>query len=280
MGDTDWGPLIQAGAGIIGELMAGKSEGEKSELLRHIYEQIKAGNFPQLKSQALPPSEMGNLRTDPATREAQLSAMNKMKGIEDAGGLTLEDLAAQNKVMGNVARQASAGQNRILEQRAMRGTLGSGDELAASLSNQQAGAERANEAGLQTAANAQRNYYQSILGRGKMAGDLRGQDFQEASTKANANDLRNRYNNNQDWEAQRYNADTPHRLLDAQIRAGGGVAGDLQHRADSDRALVNGLGAAGREFFRGGNSATAARRAAPRDPYDMTDEEIEYNDDY
>lgn len=253
-----WGVLLQLLASAKGEAEAGKSTAEQQRLLKEIYDKIKnKEGFSELQATDLPASEMGNLRTDPATREAQMSAMNKMKGIEDAGGLTLEDLAAQNKVIGNVARQASAGQNRILEQRAMRGTLGSGDELAASLSNQQAGAERANEAGLQTAANAQRNYYQSILGRGKMAGDLRGQDFQENSAKANANDLRNRYNNNQDWDAKKYNAEIPHRLLDAQIHAGGGLASSYGHEADSTRALWNGLGIAGKEAFRsgGGNSS-------------------------
>lgn len=247
-----WGTLLQMVLGAAGEEEAGKLTEQQKKILEEVYNKIKSGaDFPDLKAEALPESEAGAVRSDPALRQAQMEAMSKMKEISDNGGLTLADLAAQNKAMGGVARQNSAQHQRVLESMAQRGMGGSGAELVANLKNNQDSAERASEQGMQTAANAQKRYYDSIMGRAKMAGDLRGQDFEQDSRTAHARDIRNQYNNGQRFQAQQYNAKKPMELLDAQIRAGGGMASFFGNQADQTRTFYGGLGAGGREAVNG-----------------------------
>lgn len=253
-----WGLILQALMGGMGEKAAAGMTEEQKKVLLDVYGQIQAGNFPKLSAQDLPTSEAGQVTADPALRSAQLAALAKMKETTDSGGMTLADRANQAQAMGTSARQNSAQRQRVLESMAQRGMGGSGAELVANLKNNQDSAEQANEAGLQTAAAAQKRYYDSILSRGKMAGDLRGQDFDQAMQAAKARDVRNQYNNSQAFDAQKYNANLPLQLLDARIRASGGVASFYGQQAQDQRNFYAGLGQAGAAATRGiGGSPTA-----------------------
>lgn len=272
-----WGTLFQLLMSQNGEEQAGKYTAEQKKMLEEIYNKIKAGNFPQLKAEDLPPSEAGQVASAPELRAAQMAAMNKMKEITDSGGFTLEDRAAQNKAMSGVARQNTAQHQRVLESMAQRGVGGSGAELVANLKNNQDSAERASDQGMQTAAAAQKRYYDSIMGRAKMAGDMRSQDFDQDFRAANARDIRNQYNNGQHFQAQQYNAKLPMELLDAQIRASGGMSSFYANQADQTRLHNAGLGVAGREAINGvggsgggssgGYSPPPVMNADESDPY-------------
>lgn len=252
MGDYSWvGPVLGIGAqmlaGAKGEEEAGKLTDQQKAILQDVYNKIRAGNFPQLKANELPQSEAGNVSTDPALRQAQMNALAKMQDIENNGGLTLQDLAAQKKTQDMANRSASANYQRVLEGMARRGMGGSGAELVTNLQGAQDASERANEAGMQSQANAQKRYYDSIMGRAKMAGDLRGEDFDQAMKTAQARDLRNKYNNDQAWDAQKYNAHLPVELLGDEMHAGGALGNFYGGQAQNARTYWAGNGVAARE---------------------------------
>lgn len=246
-----WGALLQILMGSHGEEEAGKLTAQQRKILQDVYDKIAKGDFPQLKAQELAPSEAGAVGIDPGLQAAQRDSLNRMGDIVTSGGNTLEDRANQARAMGASAKQNSAMHQRVLESMARRGMGGSGAELVANLQNNQDSAERNNEAGMDAAANSQKRYYDAITGRAKMAGDMRTQDFDQKMRAADARDLRSRYNNDQQWQANKYNTRLPIDLLDAQIRASGGVARQMGDEAQSTRDFWASAGAAGNAATQG-----------------------------
>lgn len=205
------GGAIGVGVNILGALVGELwAAGDRQTAQRLLQDAAARYNIPlpQLAEMVAPhidKSAFEDIRTDPALREAQMGAFSKLKGIEDAGGLMLEDEAALNKIQNQTARQATARQSAIREDMAERGVGGSGAELALSQANAQAEAQRASEAGMDIAAQAQKRYYDSIMARGRMAGDIRGQEYGEARDKAAARDEISRYNADALARQQQYN---------------------------------------------------------------------------
>lgn len=233
-----------------GEAEAGKLTEEQKKVLSDLYKKLSdPANFPKLEAEQLGQSAEGGVTTDPALRSAQMNALNKMKDIEDSGGLTLADMAAQKKTTDMANRSASAMHQKVLEGMARRGVGGSGAELVANLQANQDSAERANEAGMASAASAQKRYYDSIMGRAKMAGDLRGQDFDQNSRTARAKDLREQYNAGNRTDANKYNARLPVELAGMQSGAAGPLAGFYGKEAQGKRDFWSGMGVAGKEFL-------------------------------
>lgn len=149
-------------------------------------------------------SEMSKVSTDKALRDAQLSALAKMKQVSETG-FTDEDRAALNKVQNDTAQAESNARRQTLENMQARGIAGSGAELAAQLAGGQGAADRANQAGLDIAAAAQKRAYEAIRAQANMAGEARSQDFNEGSTKARSADEMARFNQNFGMDATKYN---------------------------------------------------------------------------
>lgn len=228
---------VQATGNVIGEVQAGDDEAAKRAILRRIIEQYENLPEPELEAiqaELLGPSQAGQVRGDPAMREAQLNVLNKLRGIEDAGGMTLEDRAAYNQTLGQAARQESAGRAQIRNQMQARGVANSGADLAMQLQNQQASAERANQAGLDMAGQAQKRYLQSILGRGQAAGQMRGQDFGEQMQAAQARDAFAKYNADAMNRANYYNkAERPNQMYKNSLSRLEGMTGGQTNQAKS-----------------------------------------------
>jgi hypothetical protein len=266
MGDYSWIKDVlpiaaQVAAGAKGEQEAGQYTDAQKKILSEIYAKLSdPANFPQLQAPQLGASQEGAVRTDPALRSAQMNALSKMKEIEDNGGLTLGDMAVQKKTTDMANRSASALHQKVLEGMARRGVGGSGAELAANLQGNQDAAERANEAGMQSQANAQKRYFDAIMGRSKMAGDLRGQDFDQASRSAHARDIRDTYNNTNQFDANKYNARMPVELAGLQMGSGNTLAGFQGAQAQNSRNFWGNMGTAAYEGLknRGGSSSSSS----------------------
>lgn len=251
---------IQAGAGALGELTGAQDKTAARNLLRRIMEGYQGIPEPELRAieaELLGPSEAGQVRADPAMREAQLNVLNKLRGIEESGGMTLEDQATLNKVLGQTARQESAGRAQIANQMQARGVANSGADLAMQLQNQQASAERANQTGLDVAGQAQKRALQAMMSRGQMAGQMRGQDFGEQMSAAQARDMFSKINHESRSRAQYYNANIPQQQFNNKMTkqsgvstAMGGVVKDHQAAAKDAQQLAGGLGVAGYEAFK------------------------------
>lgn len=139
-------------------------------------------------------SGLSSYSADPRLKGAQLAALGELESIGKAGGLRmsdkamLEDIAREEDVQDRGAREA-------IEQNAkMRGVGGSGLELASKLISQQEGAGRRAKRGFDVGKLAEERALQAIMGAGQMGGQMRGQDFAEAESKARAQDAINAFN--------------------------------------------------------------------------------------
>jgi hypothetical protein len=240
-----------AGISALGKAFSGGDRREAEEQMRKALAEYGFGpsQIEEVIAQQLGPSAQEGVTTDPQYKEAQQRALNSFLEMEQSGGLTLADQAAQNKVMNKVARQESAGRSAITNDMAARGTLGGGAELAMKLKNQQDGAARANEVGMDTAANAQRRYFDSILARGNTAGNMRDQEFGEKSRAAEAADRIAQYNADMRYRANvQRNNDRARRfdqkmgLADARAGVRTGMAGQKRQDAKSTQEMWGGIG--------------------------------------
>lgn len=102
---------------------------------------------------------------DPLIRSAQLQALQKMAGLADTG-LSDADAAEFERARQEGSQMARASRDSALNDARSRGVAGSGLEFALREAGAQGGAERTQNAGLETAGNAarQRALYQTAYG--------------------------------------------------------------------------------------------------------------------
>jgi hypothetical protein len=132
-------------------------------------------------------SQVSILQEDPAMKEAQLKALSSMQQISESGfdAATEADIRSSRSGI-EEAIQGNMGQ--IEQQMAARGQGGGGQELAMKLQAAQEGERRAAEESDRFAAMASQNALQAIAQSGKMAGDMRAQDWDADLTRAGAAD--------------------------------------------------------------------------------------------
>lgn len=150
-----------------------KSEGEWTPELE---EAVKMGD-----------SNMLGVSTDPAYKEASMKALSRLSDIGKDGS-TLEDKANLERTMGDINAEERGSREAILQKTREQGGYGSGSALAAQLMNQQGSSARAHDAGLNTAATAEKRALEAIIAGGELGGKLRSQEFSEKSDVAKAQD--------------------------------------------------------------------------------------------
>lgn len=228
----DYAALIQMLGSVAGGLSANAAGAPDREQARRILEMMleKYGQLKTPELQDAPAEELGDtalagLSTDPRLQEAQYGSLDALKQIQDMGGLTLEDRAALNKVQGQTARQESAGRASIANDFASRGQLGSANQLAMAMSNQQNSANRVAEAGENTAATAQRRYFDSILQRGRLGGEMDDRQYRQKSDAARARDLIAQHNAAARTDAARYRNNVANQRFSNSMGLAGAQAG-------------------------------------------------------
>lgn len=202
------------GGAVIGNLASAGDRAKAQQAMQEAYQQIlsvgappdlskeivreklkAAGVYtPQLESAIEQDStQFSKIQEDPKLRDAQMKSLQMLQQRGE-GGLTAADRAAFNETRRNVARESEGKRQQILQNMAARGMGGSGAELAAQLSSAQAGDERLSSEGDRLAAIASQNALQSTAQAGSLGGQIRGQDFDVSSKKAQAADELNRFN--------------------------------------------------------------------------------------
>lgn len=232
---TALGAAANAGAGAIGSAAAGSDRDRQRALIDSIlkdYSDLDVPELERINPEQMGPSAMEGVQTDPRLRQEQLSVLEKLGNLSQNGN-DAESKAAMHQILSQVARQESAGRNAILNNMRARGVSGSGAELAAQLSNQQASAEQAQSAGLQQGAIAQRRMMDALLQRGQMSGQMRNQDFGENSAKAQARDAISRYNADSKSRAGYYNAGLAGQQYQMELQKLNGKAGAARGAAES-----------------------------------------------
>jgi hypothetical protein len=225
---------IAQGAGVATQIIGGliayyiaKGDREKARSLLEQAAQMAEVDLPELErlvAEEVGPSAFEDIKTDPALRDAQMAALDRLQQIDQEGGLLLADKANLNKVLGQTNRAAASQNAAVREDMAARGVGGSGAEMAMQLANNQAQAQRGGEQGLDIAAMAQQRALDAIMARGQLAGDVRGQDFGEQSQIAQAKDLISRYNADSRSKAKYHNAGLGQQHFDNQMRRNQGRA--------------------------------------------------------
>jgi hypothetical protein len=164
------------------------------EIRNAALERLKVQGDPRDFLTQLQDSEFQQIQGDPSLRAAQTGALERLQQISSQGGLTsedrarLDDIARQEGVRERGAREA------ILQNARQRGLSGSGLELQQQLINQQEAANRRAQRGTDVAALAQQRALDALRSGAQLGGQIRQQDFGEASEKARAQDIINRFN--------------------------------------------------------------------------------------
>lgn len=212
------GNLIGGGLGVIGGLFgdnqAGRAERQAQEMRNNALRDLMNIDLPDIEAMkrdyevpelmgkltpqmeqalALGDSAYEDVAIDPRLQQAQFDALAQLGEISQ-GGLTDADMMGLEQVRRNAAGQDQARQEAILQQMQQRGFGGFGNELIAKLSSGQAAADRASQEGMQIAQMAQQRALEALMNQGNMASSVRSQEFGEQSRAADARDIINRFN--------------------------------------------------------------------------------------
>lgn len=177
-------------------------------------------------------SEMEGISTDPRLKDAQLAALSSLQDIGNQGGMSATDRARWNSMQSDLNRNAGAQQAAVMQNFARRGQAGSGMELLAQLTNQQASADRASQQGMDIKAQAEQRALQALMSGGQLAGSMRDQDFSQASAKAQAQDAINRFNTQNRQDVQMRNVGASNAAQAANL-------GERQRIADVNVGMKN-----------------------------------------
>lgn len=255
-GGAGLGSLIGLGGmgalSMVGELLAQKDKGEQARILQKALEEYGSIELPALQkvmAEELGPSALSGVSANPEYVSAQKDALNTLAELAKSGGMTLADMANLNTIQNRLAHRESAGRQSIREGMQGRGVGGSGAELAMQLQGNQQAAQQAGERGLDIAGQAQKRALDAMLSRGRLAGDMRGQDYSERARAAEAQDSVSRWNAESRGRANMYNAglsqqgfENKMRLTGAKQGLYGQQAGLKGQNADDTRGAFGGLG--------------------------------------
>lgn len=151
-------------------------------------------NDPALSELQVDGTAFDNIQADPQAIEAQRRALAYMGEVQAGKGLTAEDRADLNRIRAQQLATEQGQRQAILQQAARRGGLTSGGTLSAQLNAQQNQANRAQQYGLDTAAQAQLRALNTAIASGQLGGSIREQSFSEAAKKAAARDMLEQFN--------------------------------------------------------------------------------------
>lgn len=138
-------------------------------------------------------SKMADVKGSPQAQQAQMQALQQLQQRGQTG-LTPEDRAALNQVRQQVASDTEGKRQQIMQNFQARGQGGSGAELIAALQGSQSGANAESQQGDRLSAMASQNALQAIGQAGTLGGQIQQQQFGEEAQKAQAQDVINQFN--------------------------------------------------------------------------------------
>lgn len=236
---------VQAGSAVIASLVEDGKLEEAGKILSDAganFDNIDLSKIDAAAQATVGPTNLSNVRVDPALREAQMSALDRMRAVEDGGGLDLSDRADLNEIQNNVAQNEQASRASISEQMRRRGTGGSGAELAMQLAAGQGAANRNMQAGLDINGAAQRRKLEAIRSRFGMAGQVRGQDYGEKSDAAKAQDQINMFNRTSQNQMATAGVNARLGVANGRANLASGRAGIETRRGQNQSQSISGAG--------------------------------------
>lgn len=192
-----WQYAVAAGLPVVGGVLGnvfGKGDRDKArKAAEEAAAQFDGVGIPGAY-QPLDGSAMEGVAPDEMGVQAQRAALRRLQEIGMGGGLTAEDRGQLQDIQQTNAQAANAAGAGIMADARARGMAGSNMAYSQTLQAQQAGQNRASRQGMDVAAMAQRRALQALQAQGALAGQLRGQSFDEGASKAGAADAIARFN--------------------------------------------------------------------------------------
>ena len=137
-----------------------------------------------------------DIQLTPQYKEAQLGALDSLRGIVDSGGRSLTEQANLERYLSQ-ASQADRGRREAAKSRlGARGQLGSGLELLADLQSAQDANQTGHQAALEAAANQEQRALDAIRMGGAMGAQFGQQEFGQQSEIAKSRNLISQFNTN------------------------------------------------------------------------------------
>lgn len=270
-----WAPILGAGIAAGGAVgLFGKKDNSAQRLMQQILAQYNGINVPGIEDQKVILQELvqqglvtpedaatvnldetayNDINLDPRARQAQLGALGELEQTVSSGGLTPVDLQRIRDVSDRFETERRGAEGAIMENARERGVGGSNLEIVNRLLANQNAATRASREGMDTAALAQQAKMDAIRQMGSLGTDIRGQEFSEASRKAEAVDAIRKFNTGNKQaqinlntgarnEAQKLNLGEKQRVADANTQQGNANkvrnANLIQSKYDNDMALA------------------------------------------
>lgn len=138
-------------------------------------------------------SKMQDVQTNQKYTKAQESALRQLQNLGQTGLTDAEKMEMMN-AQDAAAQQAQQNRAAVVQNLAQRGMAGSGAEIAAQIAGNQAAQSQGQQNARNIMAQASQNALNAISQAGTLGTQLRGQEFQEKSAKAQAADEMNRFN--------------------------------------------------------------------------------------
>lgn len=234
------GAAAAAAASLIGAAMA-QGDYEKARKLRQDFaDQYGDQMVPHLDkavAQEVGPTQLASIQEDPQLRGTQMDTMKKLSDLYESGGMGPGDEAALQLANEGAQQQSSSDYASAAQGLAARGQSNN-PALAAALASKTSGdvvnATATNRYRAQ--ADARARAMSALEASGRLAGDVRSQDYNVASGRAGAQDRINQFNAGQRTDAaQQNNANQQAQFGDLmQERAAKGAA--INGEANADEA--------------------------------------------
>lgn len=244
--------LANVGGAVIGSISASGDRKKAQDAMNAAFQQIndigappdlsaeiirqnlqQAGVYTPQLEQAITQdvSKLSQVQEDPGLRTAQTQALQALQQ-RGAQGLTPVERQAFNDNRRKAAIESESKREQIIQNLAQRGMGGSGAEIAAQLGASQSGDQELAAQGDRLAAAASQNALQATAQAGQLGGQIRGQDFSVAGSKAQAEDALNQFNINNQIARQQRN-------ISSQNQAQAANLGEQQRISDTNINAAN-----------------------------------------
>jgi len=240
--------IIAAVAAVIGALIANGQENQAQALRQQTADKYKDLPLPVLDkvvAQKLPPDAAARWMAGTKATQTQGDVLDKYNEVINEKGETADDRAAYLRMQQAAGGIANATQGAVQRGMADRGLAGSGMSFALQQQGAQSAVNRANEMGIQAAADARGRYMDALGKAGGLASDIRGQD----QNAMHAQDSINEFNARQQSDADFRNQQIPQQQFDnrmtklaGEANANNGVASGYERGADTTRSAAAGVG--------------------------------------
>lgn len=231
------GGAISAVTPLIAEAFSAGDRNKAERLRRQAMQEYNI-DLPPVEAIALQ-SQAAQAKGDEQAKASRAEAL-RMLSQRAREGYNVEDMAAINAALGDVAAQERGSREAILRKL----PPSSGARTAALLSNQQAAAQQANRMGLDIAAGARRQALQGLAAQGQLAGQMEAEAFNQAFQRGQAADIIARFNEQNRMGAQELRQQRALEMANLRANAALGEAQALMGQAQRTRGAIGGTGQA------------------------------------